>query len=344
MKALRWYDRKDIRYVDIPEPSPAPGQLKIKTSLAGICGTDMTEYAHGPVMIPADKVPLTMGHEFVGHVVELGEGVTGFNVGDRVSGVGYWYCGECYCCKQGYYNTCVNLGFTGLLSEGCMADYFVVPAYACYQLPESVSDKAGAMVEPLAVALHAVHQGKVRVGDTVAIVGDGTIGLCALLASRIAGASAVYLIAKHRGHGELAGEIGASEVIYLSDGDPVQRLEELTKGTGTDVALECVGNPDTPQLAVNLTRRHGTTVVIGVFDKPGLLDFNTLMFTERTMVGNSIYIDEGRTAIELMADGRIDPTPLITSKVPIQDAREKGFEELLKNKETNVKILLTVEE
>lgn len=342
MKALRWHGRKDLRYEDISEPSPAPGQLEIKVSLVGICGTDMTEYAHGPVMIPADKVPLTMGHEFVGHVVALGEDVTGFETGDRVSGVGYWYCGECYCCKQGYYNTCINQGFTGLLTEGCMAEYFVIPAYACYQVPENVSDEAAAMVEPLAVALHAVHQGKVRVGDTVAIVGDGTIGLCAVLAARVAGASAVYLVAKHKGRGELGGRLGATEVIYLNDGDPVQRLEKLTDGIGADVALECVGNPDTPQLAVNLTRRHGTAVIVGVFDKPGLLDFNTLMFTERTMVGNSIYIDEGRTAIDLMADGRIDPIPMITATIPLKDAVARGFEELLNNKESNIKILLRV--
>ena len=139
MKTLRWYGRRDLRYEDAPEPSPAPGQLKIKVSLAGICGTDMTEYAKGPVMIPPDKIPLTMGHEFVGYVVELGEGVTGFDIGDRVSGVGYRYCGECYCCKRGYYNICVNPGFTGLLSDGCFAEYFVMPAYSVYLLPEGVS-------------------------------------------------------------------------------------------------------------------------------------------------------------------------------------------------------------
>jgi (R,R)-butanediol dehydrogenase/meso-butanediol dehydrogenase/diacetyl reductase len=342
MKALRWHGRRDLRYEDISEPSPAPGQLKIKVSLVGICGTDMTEYAHGPVMIPAAKVPLTMGHEFVGHVVALGDGVEGFNIGDRVSGVGYWYCGECYCCKQGFYNTCINQGFTGLLAEGCMAEYFVIPSYACYQVPEVVSDEAAAMVEPLAVALHAVHQGKVRVGDTVAVVGDGTIGLGILLAARVAGAAAVYLISKHRGRGELGQKLGASEVIYLDDGDPVQRLEKLTNGIGADVVLECVGKPDTPQLALNLTRRHGTVVIVGVFNKPGLIDFNTLMFTERTMVGNSIYIDEGKTAIELMADGRIDPTPMITSVVPLEDAVAGGFEQLLNNKESNIKILLRV--
>ena len=342
MKALRWHGRKDLRYEDIPEPSPGPGQLKVKVSLVGICGTDLKEYAAGPVMIPADKVPLTMGHEFVGNVVAVGEGVTGFKIGDRISGVGYWYCGECYCCQKGLYNICMNLGFTGLLTDGCFAEYFVIPAYACYHLPDSVSDEAGAMVEPMAVALHAVSQGNVQTGDTVVVVGDGTIGLCALPAARTAGASEVYLIAKHQGRGELGRKMGATAVIYLNDGNPVEQLEKLTGGPGADVALECVGHPETPQLAVELTRRRGVTVIVGVFDKPGTMDFNTIMFTERTMVGNSIYIDEGKTAIDLMADKRIDPTPLITSRVPLKDAVKLGFEELLNNKETNIKVLLQI--
>ena len=342
MKALRWYGCKDVRYVDIPEPSPGPGQLKIKAKLVGICGTDLKEYASGPVMIPQDKVPLTMGHEFVGRVVALGDGVNDFKVGDRVSGVGYWYCGECYCCKRGYYNICENQVFTGLLTDGCMAEYFVIPAYACYHLPDSVSDEAGAVVEPLAVGLHAVRQGHVQAGDTVAIVGDGTIGLCSLLAAKVSGAAAVYVVAKHKGRGKLADKMGATAVIYLDESDPVQKIQELTGGLGADITIECVGRPDTPQLATNMTRRKGTVVVVGVFDQPGTFDFNSIMFTEKTLVGCSIYIHEGRTAIDLLADNRIDPSYLITGKVPLKDAVEHGFEELVNNKENNVKVLLEI--
>ena len=342
MKALRWYARKDVRYVDAPEPSPGPGQLKIKVSLAGICGTDLKEYAFGPVLIPPAKVPLTMGHEFAGTVAAIGKGVKGFKVGDRVSGVGNWYCGECYVCKKGLYNLCVNQGFTGLFSDGCMAEYFVLPDYACYKLPDSVSDELGALVEPLAVALHAVRQAHLRVGDTVAIVGDGTIGLCSLLAAKAAGASEVYVIAKHKGRGGLAEKLGAAAVIYSTEGNPVKKLQRLTGGPGTDAALECVGRPDTPQLAVELTRRGGITVIVGIFEQPGTLDFSTITFTEKTIVGSSIYLDEGKTAIALMADKRIDPSPLISSIVPLQDAAQKGFEALINNKEANIKVLLRV--
>jgi (R,R)-butanediol dehydrogenase/meso-butanediol dehydrogenase/diacetyl reductase len=343
MKALRWYGKKDLRYEeDVPEPSPGPGQLKIEVSMAGICGSDLKEYASGPHMIPPDKAPLTLGHEFVGRVVEVGAGVSGFKISDWVTGVGYRYCGDCFYCKKGLYNLCLHAGFTGLDADGCMAEYFIAPAYACYHLPESVSNAACAMVEPLAVALHAIRQGHVSPGDKVAIVGDGTIGLCVLLAARASGASAVYLVAKHRGRGKLASKLGATEVIYLDDGNPVQQLMELTGGLGVDAAIECVGYPDTPQLTVELTRRGGIAVIVGVFNKPGTFDFSTITFSERTLVGSSIYVHEGRTAIALLADKRLDPTPLITSKVPLEDAVERGFEELLKNKETNIKILLRV--
>jgi (R,R)-butanediol dehydrogenase/meso-butanediol dehydrogenase/diacetyl reductase len=342
MKALRWYARKDLRYVDVPEPSPAPGQLKIKVSLAGICGTDLKEYAQGPVMIPQDKVPLTMGHEFVGRVAAVGKGVKGFRVGDRVSGVGYWYCGECYCCKRGLYNICVNQGFTGLTTDGCMAEYFLIPDYACYKLPNDVSDEQGALVEPLAVALHAVGKARFKQGDTVAIVGDGTIGLCSVLAAKVAGASGIFLIAKHQGRGELGSRMGANAVINVMEGDPVRQLHELTGFNDAEAAIECAGRPETPQLAIDLIKRGGTAVIVGIFEKLGLIDFSTITFTEKKMVGSSIYIDEGRTAIELMAKKKVDPSPIISSIVPIRDAVRLGFEALLTDKDANIKVLLEV--
>ena len=340
MKALRWYGRKDLRYEDTAEPSPGPGQVKIKINLAGICGSDLKEYTDGPCLIPVDKTPLTVGHEFAGRVVELGEGVTDFKVGERVSGVGYRVCGQCFYCKKAIYNLCSNSKFTGAQVDGCMAEYLISPGYSLYKLPDSVSDEAGALVEPLAVAVHAVRQ--VHPGDNVVIVGDGAIGLCSLLAARAAGASNVYVVAKHKNRGEIASALGANKVVYLSDGDPVRMIRNLTDGLGADISIECVGNPETPQLSVELARNGGIAVILGVFNKPSSFDFGNIVFGEKTIMGSSIYIDEGRTAAALMADGRIDPSRLITSKVPLQDAVEKGFDELLSNKEKNIKVLLQV--
>lgn len=342
MKALRWYGRKDLRYEDVPEPSPGPGQVKVKVSLAGICGTDLKEYEAGPGMIAVDKVPLTLGHEFAGRIAELGKGVTDFKVGERVTGVGYWFCGECFFCKRAMYNICLNAGFTGLTVDGCMAEYVVIPSYAVYKLPESVSDELGALVEPLAVAIHAVRQGNVCPGDTVAIVGSGTIGLCVLLAARAAGASEVYVVDKIKHRGEIALAMGATAFINPDDGEPVKQVANLTDGLGVDISYECVGHPDTPQLAVDLARKGGTTVIVGVFDKPSSFHFHSVMFNQKTIVGSSIYVDEAKTAIALLADKRIDPRRLITSKVPLKDAVKMGFEKLIANKEDNIKILLQI--
>lgn len=342
MKALRWYGRKDLRYEDVPEPSPGPGQVKVKVNLAGICGTDLKEYEAGPGMIAVDKVPLTLGHEFAGRIAEVGKWVTDFKVGERVTGVGYWYCGECFFCKRAMYNICLNAGFTGLTVDGCMAEYVVVPSYAVYKLPESVSDELGALVEPLAVTIHAVRQGSVRPGDTVAIVGSGTIGLCVLLAARAAGAAEVYVVDKIKRRGEIALATGATAFINLTDGDPVKQVASLTNGLGADISFECVGHPDTPQLALDLARRGGTTVIVGVFDKPSSIHFQSVTFNQKTIVGSPIYVHEAKTAIGLLADRRIDPRRLITSKVPLKDAVEKGFEKLIESKEDNIKVLLQI--
>ncbi len=339
MKALRWYGRKDVRYVDGPEPTPGPGMVKVKTRYAGICGSDLKEYAYGPSLIPPDKVPITMGHEFSGTVAAVGKGVGGFKKGDRVSGVGYYYCGECYACKMGRVNLCISQGFTGLMGDGCMAEYFVLPQYACYQLPDSVSDELGALVEPLAVGLHAIKQANVKKGDTVAVLGDGTIGLCCLLAARAAGASKVFLAAKHQGRGKVAARLGADAVIY---GDAAKEIQKLTGGKGADASIECVGRPETPQEAVELTRRGGITVITGLFEQKSAFSFSSITFTEKTVTGSSIYVDEGRDAIRLMAQQKIDPSPIISSIVPLADAARGGFEALLQDKESNVKILLSV--
>jgi (R,R)-butanediol dehydrogenase/meso-butanediol dehydrogenase/diacetyl reductase len=293
-------------------------------------------------MIDVDKGPRIIGHEFVGRVVEVGEAVIDFKIGERVTGLGYWACGECYFCKRFMYNLCLNSSFLGMNVDGCMAEYMTAPSYSFYKLPESVSDEVGVLVEPLAVAIHAVHQGDVKMGNTVAIVGDGTIGLCTLLAAKAAGASEVYVIAKHKRRGEIASAMGATGVIYLNDGDPVQLVGKMTHGLGADVSIECVGRPNTPQIAVDSTRKGGTTVIVGVFEKPCLFDFNSVLFGERTVVGSPIYVDEARAAIALLADGRIDPNCLVTSTVPLKDGVRMGFENLLASKEENIKILLQI--
>ncbi len=342
MKALRWYAKRDLRYEDVPEPFPGPGQVKARISLAGICGTDLREYADGPRVIAIDKVPLTIGHEFAGRVVDVGEGVTDLKAGDRVTGLCYWVCGQCFFCKKAMYNLCTSKGLIGASADGCMAEYLVAPRFLFQKLPDSVPDEIGAMVEPLSVGLRSVYQGNVRLGDTVAIVGDGPIGLCALLAARAAGASEVYVVSKHKNRGAVASTMGATAVINVKNGDPVKLIKDLTGGIGADISIDCVGNLETPQLSVDLTRRGGTTVIVGASYNAATFYFRSLMSNEKTVIGSTTYIREPGMAVALLADKRIDISCLITSKVPLKDAVEKGFKKLLDDKEDNLKILLQI--
>jgi (R,R)-butanediol dehydrogenase/meso-butanediol dehydrogenase/diacetyl reductase len=339
MKALRWYAKQDLRYEDIPEPVPGPGQVKVKVHFAGICGTDMKEYTSGPCMIDPSRVPIVPGHEFSGKIAEVGEGVDNYKVGDRVTALGYWYCGDCYYCNRDMNNLCINAGFTGLTAEGSLAEYVALPSYAVFKLPDSVSDEAGALVEPLAVAIHGVRQGNVRPGDRVAIVGDGTIGLCTLLAARAAGATEIYTVSKIKYRGKVAASMGATAVID-ADADPVAQIMDKTGGLGVDVSFECVGVPETPQVALDLSRNAGTTVIMGVFNKPSTFDFMKVMFGQKKITGSSIYVHEADTAIALLADKRIVADKLVTSIVPLKDAVKQAFAKLMVDMEHDIKILI----
>jgi (R,R)-butanediol dehydrogenase/meso-butanediol dehydrogenase/diacetyl reductase len=341
MKALRWYGKKDLRYEDVPEPQPGPWQLKVKVKLAGICGTDLKEFSSGPCMIDPAKIPIILGHEFAGKVAETGAGVTNFKTGDRVTALGYWYCGDCYYCNRDMNNLCVNAGFTGLTANGSLAEYVVIPSYAAFKLPDSVSDEAGALVEPLSVAIHGVRQGNVQPGDRIAIVGDGTIGLSVLLAARAAGAAEVYTVSKIKTRGKVALSLGATAVIDADD-DPVKQIKDRTGGLGVDVSFECVGVPETPQLAVYLARKTGTTVIMGVFNKPSTFNFMNVMFEQKNIIGSAIYVHEAETAISLLADKRIVADKLVTSIVSLKDAVKMGFEKLTTDMEHDIKILIKI--
>jgi len=348
MKAIRWHARGDVRYEELPEPSPGPSQVKAKIHYSGICGSDLHEYEAGPIFIPVtphpmtgSMPPLTLGHEFSGRVVEVGEGVTNLKVGDRVTGDCVWSCGKCYYCMRNKPCLCVIAAYTGLHVDGCMAEYLVAPDYTFYKLPDSVSDELGALTEPLEVAFHAVRQGKVQVGDTVAIVGAGPIGCCTILAAKAAGASRVYVSEYSKGRREMAMAIGATAVIDPASDDAVKAIWNLTDGLGADVTFDCVGHRDSPIFAIRFARKGGTVVIVGIFSEESpKMHFNYVVFGERTIVGSSGYAREAPFILEMMADRRIDPRRLITGKIQLKDTVEKGFKELLKNKDKHLKILI----
>ena len=348
MKAAVWYGKKDVRVEDVPEPpAPGPGEVKIKVHQTGICGSDLHEYDVGPIFIPTEenhpltgkKAPLILGHEFSGEIVEIGEGVKNVKVGDRIAPDAAQHCGECYMCKVNRYSLCEKLAFTGLMADGAFAEYVNVPAYTCFKLLPELSNEAGALVEPIAVGIHAIRQGKVLEGDTVAVVGAGTIGLVTIQAARAAGAKKVFSIEIAKDRKKFANELGAI-VLDPKETDVAAEIQDQTDGQGVDVAIECIGKAETVNTCIQCAKRGGKIVVVGIFEKPGEINYNDLVFQEKEVVGSLAYCGEFDTAIALLADGRIKAEPLITGKIKLNEIIEKGFEELLTNRESNIKILV----
>ncbi|MBE0616650.1 MAG: 2,3-butanediol dehydrogenase, partial [Proteobacteria bacterium] len=298
--------------------------------------------------IPMTAHPLTghsgdviLDHEFSGQVVELVPGVTNVKVGDRVAPDACQYCGKCYYCKRNQYNLCESLAFTGLMTSGAFAEYVNVPAYTLYKLPDAVSNEAGALMEPLAVGIHAIRQAPVLQGDSVVVVGAGTIGLVTLAAARAAGASMVFSVEKARARKEFARKLGATAVFDPSEVDVIAEVKKATGGRGADVSIECIGHKSTAPLAIDLARKGGTVVIVGIFEEPSEYNFFNITATEKKIIGSLAYAGEFDTAIHLVADGRINVEPLVTGRIKLDDIVKKGFEELVNRKEENIKILVT---
>lgn len=348
MKAAVWYGKKDVRVMDVPEPpSPQAGWVKVKVEWCGICGSDLHEYLAGPIFIPVDMphaltggtAPVILGHEFSGVVTEIGPNVTNVKVGERVAPDACQVCWECPRCRENRYSLCEKLAFTGLMTDGAFAEYVNVPAYTMYKIPDNMSYEVAALIEPLAVAMHAVRRAPLVQGDTAVVMGAGTIGLATLMCAKAAGASTVYTVEVARARKEYALKAGATAVLDPTEMDVVSRIKELTNG-GADVVFECVGSDKTAPVAVELARSAGKVVIVGIFEKASSLNFNALSFTEKEVKGSLAYYGEFGAAIQLVADGRINVEPLITGKIGIEDIVEKGFEELVNRKEENIKILV----
>ena len=349
MKAAVWHGRKDIRVEDVPLPgAPPAGWVQIKVHWCGICGSDLHEYVAGPVFIPVDTPhPLTglkgqciLGHEFSGEIATLGEGVTGFAVGDRVAADACQHCGECYYCKHGMYNICEKLAFTGLMNNGAFASLVNVPAELLYKLPDGFPTEAGALIEPLAVGMHAVKKAGSIVGETVVVVGAGTIGLCTIMCAKAAGAGRIIVLEMSAARKAKALEVGATVVLDPKDCDAVAEVKALTGGYGADVSFECIGHRDTAKLAIDVIRKAGKTVLVGIFEEPSSFNFFEIVATEKQVIGSLAYNGEFADVIRFIADGRIDVQPLITGRITLNDIVSGGFEELVAHKDRNVKIIV----
>ncbi|HEY8343218.1 MAG TPA: 2,3-butanediol dehydrogenase [Calditerricola sp.] len=347
MKAALWYNARDIRVEEVEEPKVEKGKVKIKVECAGICGTDLHEYAAGPIFIPVgdphplsnDKAPVILGHEFSGRVVEVGEGVTKVKVGDPVVVEPILRCGKCPACLKGKYNLCEQLGFHGLSGGGGgFSEYTVVDEYMVHKMPEGLSFEQGALVEPAAVALHAVRSSKLKPGDKAAVFGTGPIGLLVIEALKAAGAAEIYAVEVSKERLQKAKELGATAVINPKEEDPVQKLLELTDG-GVDVAFEVTGVPAVLQQAIESTSIEGETVIVSIWEKEAGIQPNNIVLKERNVKGIIAYRDIFPAVMELMKRGYFPAEKLVTKRIKLDEIVTEGFETLMKEKD-QVKILV----
>ncbi|MFC6602818.1 2,3-butanediol dehydrogenase [Ectobacillus funiculus] len=348
MKAALWYNEKDIRVENITEPAVGEHEVKIKVSYCGICGSDLHEYLAGPIFIPVDKphpiskdkAPIVMGHEYAGEVVEVGEAVTDIQIGDRVCVEPIYSCGKCTSCQKGHYNVCEQLGFVGLSGGyGGFAEYSVVPAKMVHKIPDHMTWEQAALVEPTAVAVHAVRQSELRIGDSVAVFGTGPIGLLVIQAAKAAGASKIIAVEVSPERREIAKQVGAHLVINPLEVDAVEAIND-TNGIGVDVAFEVAGIEPTMQAAIQAARTEGNVVNISIWEKTANIPLNNFILTERRMTSIIAYRNIFPQVIQLIANNQIQASELVTKHISLDDIVSEGFDALTKNK-NQIKILVS---
>ena len=349
MRAVRYHGNRDVRIDQIAEPEVRPGTVKIVPEWCGICGSDLHEFLVGPETIPAvgnphpitgEVVPIVLGHEFAGHVVEVGEGVDDVAVGDRVVVEPIIRDNTCPACRSGDYNMCPQIGFHGISGGGGgLAEFTVVPRYMVHTLPDGISTEIGALVEPLAVGWHAVRRSGFRLGETAAIMGAGPIGLVTMLALRAAGAGLVAMVEISEARKQKALEMGADLVLDPTMEDVVATLRQITGG-GVDVAFDASGHNETLTLALESVRPKGQVVNIALWEHPAEIDMFKFLFTEANLTSSLAYANDHAAVIAALAAGRIDAAPLISKRIPLEDIVSGGLEELIHHKDHNVKILV----
>ncbi|KAF2151733.1 GroES-like protein [Myriangium duriaei CBS 260.36] len=349
MKALRFHGKEDIRIEDIPEPQCGPGQVKVAPAWCGICGSDLHEYLGGPSLCPTsphpitgETVPLTFGHEFSGHVEEVGKGVTKVNVGDKVCIQPIIYDDNCVACEEGLINCCWKNGFVGLSGwGGGLSEHVVVLESAVYKLPDNVSLEVGALVEPLAVGWHAVNISPWKPGSVALVLGGGPIGLAVIQALKARGDGTVIVSELSSKRKAFATQFGADIIIDPVKEDLIQRCKEITKARGVDVVYDCAGIQAAMDQAVQALRARGTYVNIAIWEKTCTLTPNLFNFKERSYLGVATYqAGDYQDVIDAISSGRMKPEGMITKRIKLNEVVEEGFSALIHDKENQVKILV----
>jgi (R,R)-butanediol dehydrogenase/meso-butanediol dehydrogenase/diacetyl reductase len=322
MTALSLVTKGRVELVDMPRPEPKPGQVLIRVAFAGICGSDLSILGGKH---PRAKPPLVMGHEFSGSVAQLPDnGAKALGIGDAVTVFPLLSCGECYVCEMGLPHVCRELRLLGIDTHGAFAEYVLADQSAVLKIPRQLSPRIAALVEPLAVCIHAARMSRLQVGDTVVVTGAGPIGLLMARVAQAAGAGQVIVteVSPARIGGARKMDLN---VVDASDARYVSQVIELCGGRGGDVVFEATGHPSVAADLMQLVRIRGQIVQVGIFKDPVALDLRTLNFHEVDLVGSRVYTKQDfAAAIELAASGKLDLEACISHILPLSSGSE-GF-------------------
>ncbi|MEM7343779.1 MAG: alcohol dehydrogenase catalytic domain-containing protein [Chloroflexota bacterium] len=335
MKAAVYHGNRDLRIESVPDPAkPKANEVVLEVVRGSICGTDVTEYLHGPHFAslntphPASghQGPVIAGHEFVGKIVEIGSEVEGLIVGQRVvPGAGHW-CGHCKWCLAGRINLCQNYFVYGLSAHGGLAEFSTVPAAMCYVTPDTCSDDAAAMAQPLAVALHAVERSQAKSQQTIALMGIGGIGSFILAAAQAQGLGPIIAIDIDESRLERARQLGATHLIHAEQEAPVQAIQRLTDGLGVEIFIEASGIPPAPAMALAATQKGGHILLVGMQAAPRELDFHDMTYREISMsttVAHVCTVDLPK-ALDILTTTDL-ATLTLDRVIPLEDLVDEGI-------------------
>jgi L-iditol 2-dehydrogenase len=340
MKAAMLYGVKDLKIEDAEVPKVEAGEILVKVKAATTCGTDLKILQRGYVE-KVIKLPTIFGHEWAGEVVEVGEGLEWPEKEMRVRAGNSAPCLRCAMCQKGKYNLCENM----IWLWGAYAEYIKVPARMVLvntqEIPRHVSYEEAAITEPLACVLHGVEEARVKLGDTIAIVGAGPIGLLHLLTAKKMGAEKIIIIDLVEERLDFAKKLGADETVNAGKVDAVETVRQLTRGYGADIVIEAIGLPATWEQALKLVRKGGTVLEFGGCPPGTEIKLNTelLHYGEVTVLGTFHTTPlHFRKALDLISSRTIDVRPLITRKMKLENIKE-AFE-ILSTSKSEIKIAI----
>jgi L-iditol 2-dehydrogenase len=342
-RAVYMHGTNEMVWKDVPVPVVKENEVLVKVDAVGICGSDVHYYQHGRIGNFVVEGDFILGHECAGEVVEIGTGVTKLAVGDRVALEPGKTCGKCEFCKEGLYNLCPDVEFFATPPyHGVFTNYVTHPEDMCFKLPENVSNVEGALVEPLAVGLHATDQGGVKLGDTVVIYGSGCIGLVTLLASKAKGASKIIVVDVLENRLKTALRLGATHVINPKEVDVIKTVEAITEGKGAHVVIDTAAAEVTVKQTVDVLRAGGTIVLVGMTVKDEVpFNFMKLMGKEGTFKTIFRYRNLYPVAINAIASGAINVKDIVSHEFDFENTKE-AFDFVVNNAKDVVKAIIKI--